>query len=161
MLLALSALFGRSPAFGGAQNRIQVTAATIQRLRETWTAQWGQPPASAKLQTLIDEFVREEILYREAIASGLDREDTIIRRHLAQKVEFLAQGVAAATEPSEAELRQFFEQHKASYLIPPKIAFTHVYFSTSRRGASASQAARDALERLAYTRTSAQEASAL
>ena len=89
-----------------------VPAARQRQLRDTWTARWGAPPDRAQMQSLVDDFVREEVLYREALASDLDKDDTIIRRHLAQKVEFLAQGVSAAEEPSEAELQQFFDRHR-------------------------------------------------
>jgi hypothetical protein len=148
LLLPLSASLSRSSAFVGPSNRIDVTAAKLQQLRETWTAQWGQPPNPTQLQTLTDDYVREEVLYREAIASGLDRDDTIIRRHLAQKIEFLTQGVAASAAPTEAELRQFFEQHATTYYVAPKVAFTHMYFSTSTRGSGAVTDAVDALYRL-------------
>jgi hypothetical protein len=148
VLLTLSAWLGRSTAFGGTQHHIQVTAAKVQQLRDTWTAQWGQPPNANQLQQLIDGYVREEVLFREAIASGLDRDDTIIRRHLAQKIEFLTQGVAAATTPTEAELTLYFEQHPTNYLVAPKVAFRHAYFSTSIRGAAAAADAATALARL-------------
>jgi hypothetical protein len=148
VLLALSAAFGRSTALAGPQNRIQVTATMVQRMRDTWTSQWGQAPTAAQMQTLIDDYVREEILFREAMASGLDRDDTIIRRHLAQKIEFLTQGVAAATEPSETELAQFFAAHTAAYREPPKVAFSHIYFSASKRGVAAATDATNALRHL-------------
>jgi hypothetical protein len=161
VLLVLSAFFGRFPALAGGQNRILVTAATIRQLRDVWAAQWGNPPNPTELQALIDDYVREEIFFREAIASGLDQGDTIMRRHLAQKIEFLAEGKAAAAEPTDAELKQFFEVHASQYLVPPKASFSHVYFSMSKRGASASQAAKDALSRLVSMPMSSAEASAL
>lgn len=147
VLLGASSLFGRASILGP-PNRIFVQASKIQQIQETWTAQWGTPPSTAQLQTLIDDYVREEIFYREAVASGLDRDDTIVRRHMAQKVEFLAQGVTAASESTDAELREFFERNKAGYAFPAKVAFSHVYFSTSTRGTGAAAAAREALWRL-------------
>ena len=143
ILFCVNSIIGRSSAFGGGQNSIRVSAAKLRQLRETWSARWGSPPDAQQLQALIDDFVREEVLYREAIASGLDTDDTIIRRHLAQKVEFLAQGVVAAEEPTDAELQQFFQARQERYLDPPKVGFSHVYFNASRRGASAAQAVAD------------------
>src|SRR5262245_42546949 len=103
-LFVLSGLFGRLSADN--RNRIHVSAAKLQQLRDVWTARWGSSPDATQMQGLVDDFVREEVLYREAMASGLDRDDAIVRRHLAQKVEFLAQGVIAASEPSDADLRE-------------------------------------------------------
>jgi hypothetical protein len=148
LLFAVSAVVGRSSASSRAPDRIRVSEGRIQQLRETWTARWGSPPDAQQLETLIADFVREEVLYREAVASGLDRDDTIIRRHLARKVEFLAQGVAVMTPPSEAELAAFFAAHRAHYRLAATITFTHIYFSTSTRGEAASGAAIAALRRL-------------
>ncbi len=81
------------------QTRIEVPAAEVRRMREEWTMQWHRPPRPRELQNLIDEYVREEVLYREAMAMGLDRNDDVVRRRLVQKMEFLEQsGSAAPTE---------------------------------------------------------------
>jgi hypothetical protein len=81
------------------QTRIEVPLSEVRRMREVWTMQWHRSPRPEELQSLIDEYVREEVLYREAIAMGLDRNDGIVRRRLAQKMEFLEQpGLAAGTE---------------------------------------------------------------
>ena len=148
VLLGLSALFGQSFGVGGNSNRIEVTADRIQQLRETWTRQRGAPPTQREIDSLIEEFIREEVLYREAIASGLDQGDTIVRRRLAQKVDFLAQSVASTVEPSDAELQAFFDGNQERYRIPEQVSFSHVYFSGSNRGASAETAARGALTQL-------------
>ena len=161
VLLGLSALFGQSFGIGDSQNRIHVTAERIQQLRETWTRQRGAPPTAEQLRSLIEDFIREEVLYREAIASGLDQDDTIVRRRLAQKVEFLAQSVASTVEPPDTELRQFFEDNKDRYIVPTQVGFAHVYFSSSSRGARAEGAARGALVMLSSGQTPATEASRL
>ena len=137
VLLGLSALFGQSFGVGGNSNRIEVTADRIQQLRETWTRQRGAPPTQRELDSLIEDFIREEVLYREAIASGLDQGDTIVRRRLAQKIEFLAQSVASTVKPSDAELQAFFDDNPERYRIPEQVGFSHVYFSGSNRGAGA------------------------
>jgi hypothetical protein len=81
------------------QTRIEVPLSEVNRMREVWTMQWHRAPRPEELQILIDEYVREEVLYREAIAMGLDRNDGIVRRRLVQKMEFLGQsGWAAGTE---------------------------------------------------------------
>ena len=161
VLFGLSALFGQSFGVGGNGNRIEVTAERIRQLRETWTRQRGAPPTRPELDSLIENFIREEVLYREAVASGLDQGDTIVRRRLAQKVEFLAQSVASTVEPSDAELRAYFDDNAERYRIPEQVGFQHVYFSSSNRGAGAETAARGALARLASGAVAAAEAALL
>lgn len=161
VLLGLSALLGQPLGMGGDSNRIEVTAERIRQLRETWTRQRGAPPTPEQLDTLIESFVREEVLYREAIASGLDQGDTIVRRRLAQKIEFLAQSVASTIEPSDAELQAFFAENRERYLVAEQVGFAHVYFSGNSRGAAAEDAARGALARLTASADPAAEAARL
>ena len=149
VLFGLSALLGESFGVGDDRRRIEVSAGRIRQLRDTWTRQRGAPPTRAQLDRLIEDFIREEVLYREAIASGLDQGDTIVRRRLAQKVEFLAQSVASTVEPSDGELQAFFEAHSERYVVPEQAGFEHVYFSRDRRGGGAEEAARGALALLA------------
>lgn len=110
--------------------------------------QWQRPPTPDELQGLIEAYIREEILCREALALGLDRDDTIIRRRLAQKFEFVTEDLAAPPEPTREELAQFLEQHLDRYEIPARVSFVHVYFSPDRRSGSAEEDARRALESL-------------
>ncbi len=161
ILFSLSALFGQSWGIGYSEDRIHVSAEKIRQLRETWTKRWGAEPNAEQLRSLIDDFIREEVLYREAIASGLDKDDTVVRRRLAQKVEFLAQSLASIIDPSESELEQYFEQHTEQYVIPAQVGFSHVYFSRSSRGSGAERAARDARAKLTSGQTSVTEASQL
>ena len=84
---------------------------------------------SEELEELIDNYVREEVLYREAMAMGLDKEDFIIKRRMIQKVEFISQGISeAATDPSDEDIQKYYEANKESYFVPPMATFTHVFF---------------------------------
>ncbi|MGE0820604.1 MAG: peptidylprolyl isomerase [Candidatus Binatia bacterium] len=86
-------------------------------------------------QLLIDDYIREEVLYREALALGLDKDDYVIRRRLVQKAEFLAQGFAEATiDLGEETLQQFFATHQEDYVVAPFITFTHIFFDAEQRG---------------------------
>jgi peptidyl-prolyl cis-trans isomerase C len=125
--------------------RIEVTAGTIAWLSEGFSKQWHRPPDARELRGLVSDHVREEVLYREALAMGLDRNDTIVRRRMAQKMEFLGQDIAAAVEPDEAMLRKFFEQNAARYAKAARVSFRHVYFSKDRRGERLDADAREAL----------------
>jgi parvulin-like peptidyl-prolyl isomerase len=89
------------------------------------------------MRSLIDARVRDEILSREALALGLDQGDMIVRRRMAQKMEFLFEDVAALREPTNEELRAWYEQHIDRVTLPPRATFRHVYFSPDRRGAQA------------------------
>ena len=86
---------------------------------------------------LIADYVREEAMYREAKALGLDRNDYVAKRRLMQQLEFITQGFAeTAVELSEAGLETYYQDHRSQYAIPPKITFTHVFFSHERHGLS-------------------------
>jgi parvulin-like peptidyl-prolyl isomerase len=93
--------------------------------------------------------VREEVLYREALALGLDKDDTIVKRQLARKMDFLAEDVSKLEEPTSDALSAWYEKNKARFALPPRVTFRHVYFSPDRRGASARPDAERALARFA------------
>ena len=154
VLLGGAKLFERLTNANNNANRIQVSAPEIQRLREVWIRQWGHAPDARQMQSLIDDYVREEVLYREALASGLEKDDTIIRRRLVEKMEFLSQEVASAA-PSEKAVREYFEGNPEKFRIPAEVAFSHVYFSTSKRGSTAEGDASRALVGLSSRRISA------
>lgn len=87
-----------------------------------------------ELQRLIDDYVREEVLYREAILLGLDQDDYVIRRRLVQKLEFITEGIAEATaDVDAAALRRYFDANKTDYYVEPYVTFTHVFFETEDR----------------------------
>jgi hypothetical protein len=149
--LALFIIYGalRDPSPTDNLERIELTADDVRRLEVAWAARWRRPPTQAELQGLIEEELRQEILYREALALGLDKGDTIVKRRLAQKMEFLSEDVAAIREPTAAELKTWFEEHQRQFADPPRADFRHVFFSFDRRGARAEEDARRALPRLA------------
>jgi len=122
---------------GTATNRIEVDAGTIQRLGDSWAKQWQRQPTARELAGLIENHIREEVLYREAIAMGLDQDDTIIRRRLAQKMEFLSADLAMQVEPTDAQVQAFLAENRERFLEPARISFRHVYFNPDKRGQSA------------------------
>ena len=118
----------------GDELRVEVTADDIDYLRTVWQQQWRRAPTAWELQRLIDNQIREEILYREAIALGLDADDTIIRRRLAQKMQFLAEDLATQAQPSDEQLLAFYNNNRDSLTDPAQYSFTHIYFSPDQRG---------------------------
>ena len=117
--------------------RIEISADTIARIELLWRTRWGRPPTGEEMTGLIEEHVREEVLYREALALGLDKDDTIVRRRLAQKMEFLAEDVTALREPSADELKAWFANNRQQFEEPVRVSFRHLYFSPDRRGTRA------------------------
>lgn len=113
---------------------IRVTAGEIAWMEESWTKRWNRPPTEAELKGLIDQYIRETVLYREALAMGLDQDDVIIRRRLAQKLEFLFQDLADLAVPTDEELLAYFETHRERYRAPETITFTHVFVDPDARG---------------------------
>lgn len=116
---------------------VHITAAEVNWLKETWTRQRSRPPDEQELRGLVADYLKEVLLEREAKELELDRNDTIVRRRLAQKMEFLVQDAARAAAPGEEELRRFYDAGRDRYEAPSRISFTQVYFKTeagARRG---------------------------
>ena len=130
-------------------NRIEVTAGDLRQLEDVWTAQWHRPPTQSELNGLVERRVHDEVLYREALALGLDQGDTIVKRRLAQKMEFLADDVSALRDPTTDELRAWYGRNSDRFAEPGRLSFRHAYFSTDRRGERARQDATLALSKLA------------
>jgi len=89
------------------------------------------------------------VLYREALAMGLDKNDEIVKRRMVQKMQFLAEDIAAAREPTTEELRSWFADHTDVFSMPPRLGFRHVYFSPDQRGKAARDDAAKALSEIA------------
>jgi hypothetical protein len=140
-LLAGAALFGayawmnraaENPNANKAQ-QIQISAGDVQWLAENWTTQWRRPPTPEELRGLITDYVNERLLAREARALGLEDDDVIVRRRLAQKLTFLIEDTVRRSEPSETELQQFYESYAQRFRSDARISFRHIYFSPQRR----------------------------
>jgi hypothetical protein len=129
--------------------QIELTVGDLSQLVQVFRAQWRRDPAPEEFRQLVEEKAREEILYREALALGLDKDDTIVKRRLAQKMQFLAEDVAAAREPSIEELATWYRAHNDRFVFPPRVSFRQLYFSTDRRHAAARDDAAAVLVKLA------------
>ncbi|MCY4199650.1 MAG: peptidylprolyl isomerase [Gammaproteobacteria bacterium] len=101
------------------------------RLSATWQASYGRAPSADEMRSLIEDHIVEEMLYREALALGLDHEDPIIRRRLTQKVRFLSEDALVGEVPTETMLRDWFEAREADYQEPARISFRHVYINSN------------------------------
>ena len=141
--------------------RIELTPDDLRQIALAWVAQGRPTPTPEEMHALVDARVREEILYREGLALGLDKDDTIVRRRMAQKMEFLFEDVAALREPTADELRGWFDENAERFPLPARATFRHLYFSPDRRGAHARGDAARALEKLAGKPMDAPDAKAL
>lgn len=108
-------------------DEILVDPARIKNLSSQFERLWQRPPTDTELQGLIDAWVREEVLYREGLAMGLERDDPIIRRRVAQKVMFLADSLSPG-EPSDDELQAFLDSDPKRYESPAVYTLQQVYF---------------------------------
>jgi hypothetical protein len=127
---------------------IRLSLDDIAQLTLLYESQWRRPPTPQELELMVENKVQQEILYREALAMGLDKDDEIVKRRMAQKMEFLAEDVAAAREPTSAELQSWYQQNSATFAMPSRVSFRHLYFSPDRRGTRAHDDAAAALTQL-------------
>jgi peptidyl-prolyl cis-trans isomerase C len=136
---------------GGVESSRQIVLSLddLQQMDTYFVSQWRRQPAPAEFQAMVEDKVREEVLYREGLAMGLDKDDTIVKRRMAQKVQFLSEDVAAAHEPSTAELKSWFEKNSSKFALPSRYTFRHLYFSPDKRGKSAQDSAAKALTKIA------------
>lgn len=116
------------------QNTIVVTEGEINWLAEMWQKKWNRPPSEFEMLGLVRDHLRETVLYREAVAMGLDKDDVIIRRRMAQKLEFLAEDLITPEMPTEEKLQAFFKENADRYQPPPLLTFTHVFLDPDKRG---------------------------
>ena len=123
-----------NPAEDNAGNQIKITQNDIDRFGQIFQKQWQRKPNKQELEGLVRAHLKEEILYREALAMGLEKDDTIVRRRLAQKVEFLITDVTVPSEVADKELLTFYEKNTQRYTRAAKLSFRHIYFNPDIRG---------------------------
>jgi hypothetical protein len=128
---------------------VEVTSADIEWFRTMWRKRMGREPTVEELRGTVNQLIREQILSREAVSLGLDEGDMVVRRRLAQKMDFLFKDLSDITEPSDSELQAYLQEKRSNYEIPARVTFTHVYFNTDKRGEEgAAEAVRRLVERL-------------
>jgi hypothetical protein len=135
-----------NPSAAKAQ-QLRIGAGDVAWLAENWTTQWRRPPTHDELRGLITDYVNELLLAREARALGLEDNDVIVRRRLAQKLTFLIEDTLRRAEPSDAELQRFYAANVQRFRSDARISFRHIYFSPQHR-ADARSDATDALRLL-------------
>lgn len=112
--------------------RVVVDNGRIKNIIAMFEKKWHRAPSDAELQGLIDDYVLEEIYYRQAIEMGMDQNDVIVRRRLRQKMEFFTTSAAAMVEPEEEDLKQYLQQNADKYKADNRYSFEQVYISSDR-----------------------------
>lgn len=151
-LLIGAAVFGLYALTGSERpaprDRIVITEGRVQQLRQVFARTRQRPPTPRELQGLIDTFVKEEVYYREALKLGLDRDDTLVRRRMQQKMEFLIEPDEAALAATDTDLQTFLEANRAEFRVPPKLAFQQVFINPAKGEAPAAARIAKLLARL-------------
>jgi PPIC-type PPIASE domain len=140
-----------------APTKIIISTSRVATLADGFARTWRRPPTEQELQGLVDDYIRDEIFYREGRAAGLDRDDSVIRRRVRQKMEFLAEDMAAA-EPSDEELGVYLASNAERFLTEDRLTFHHVFLSATRRGSALDGDAQQIADTLARTSASAHTA---
>ncbi len=114
-------------------NRIVVTSGQVELLTTNFSRTWERPPSDEEMQILIDNYLLDEVYYREALALGLDEDDSVIRRRLRQKLGFILEDTAALLDPSDDELNAYMDAHAEQFRVQPQVSFRQIYLSRDTR----------------------------
>jgi hypothetical protein len=157
-LLAGGALFAvfywRGDAAGNAGQDIVIDAAQVEQLSEAAALLRGRPLAADELAAVVAPAIRDEVMYREALALGLDIDDDQVRERLIEKMQYLSQDLADPEPASESELRAFFDASPELFLIPEAVTFDQIFFSPRERGEALQSDVQAALAALASGQSS-------
>jgi parvulin-like peptidyl-prolyl isomerase len=115
------------------RSEIVVSEARIRNLAQNFSRTWQRPPTREELDGLVESFIREEVMVREAVAVGLDRDDAIIRRRLQQKMEFVSEEAAALARPTDAELSTYLQANPDAFRKEPRVTFVQIYLDPRKR----------------------------
>lgn len=115
-------------------DQIVFTEARVDQLINLWERKWQRLPTQQELQSLIEQQIREEVLYREALAIGLDKDDQVVRRRMSQKMEFISNDLASLAEPDDEQLQSYLDEHAEKFAIPGQISFSQIFLDVSQQG---------------------------
>ena len=138
-LIIGAAIYGAYAVFGTPEedyrdNIILVDSNRINAMISEWESRWQRPPTRQEIDGLIEQYIKEDVLYRQAVSMGLSEDDPITRRRMAQKLEFLTSDLAQMQEPGEGELEAFFEENEETYRDPDRISFSQIFIDPDARG---------------------------
>ena len=123
ILFAAYSAFSTASIPGAGSKHIELTVDDLRQLEIAFASQWQRPPTSQEFAGLVEDHIREEVLYREALALGLDKDDSIVKRRMAQKMGFLTEDLAATRQPTMTELKAWFDRNPQRFAVPPRATF--------------------------------------
>lgn len=147
-MVAVAILVAKGPPAGEAARRVVITGGDLLQLRASFVRTWQREPTADELRGALEQHIRQEVLYREALSRGYDRDDLVVRRAMQQKMEFLAASQSLQEPPTEEEIEAFFSLRRERYRLPAVVSFAQLYVSPDRRGADTETFANELLERL-------------
>ena len=124
---------------------VHVDSNRINAFISEWESRWNRPPTREEIDGLIQSYIKEDVLYRQAVAMGLNEDDPITRRRMAQKLEFLTSDLAMMVQPEEGVLEQYFEDNSEAYQTPDLMTFSQVFFDPDSREDNTLEDAAEAL----------------
>ncbi len=152
LLLAVAILLGKGPPVDRDDvGRVSFTEADLAQVSATFERTWGRRPTTDELRRAFDRYVRDEVLYREALARGLDRNDPVVKLSLVRKITMLGTAQAEASQPTDAELKAYFELRAERYRLPASFDLMQVCLSRDRRGEQVNNDAAELLARFRET----------
>ncbi len=131
--IVLFLLYGLVNKQTDSKNTILINDFDINKILVGWEMQWKRPPTEKELQNLIAQNIKQEIFYQEALKMNLDHNDEIIKRRLAQKMQFLSDDIASIKEPTEKELQKYYQEHADKYLTSPSYSLYQIAFTPDKR----------------------------
>lgn len=112
--------------------RIEITTAEADSLVAVWEKRWTRPPTENEFEGLLNQTIRQEVLYREALAMGLGKDDAVVKKRLAKKLEFISSDIMTIDTPTDEVLQAYLDTHAQKYQIPGSITFRHIFFSLDK-----------------------------
>jgi len=130
------------------KNSINVSVSHANRMVSLWEKRWQRPPTQEEFNGLVKQYINEEVLYREALAMGLDKNDPVVRRRMAQKVKFISENIITIDTPSDDVLQTYLDTHASKYQLAGEITFRHIYFNPAKHDVSMEDEAKQLLTKL-------------
>jgi len=130
------------------ETRIEVNTVRADRMVTLWEKRWNRPPTQEEFNGLTEQYINEEVLYREALAMGLDSDDPVVRRRMAQKVRFISNDIITIDTPTDAVLQSYLDKHVSKYQLAGKVTFQHIYFNPAKHDAAMEEEAKVLLVKL-------------
>ncbi len=131
--------------------RIVISKSQINHLATLWKKKRQRSPTQVELENMIQQQIREEVMVREALAMGLDKNDSIIRRRLAQKIEFITSDLATLAEPTDTELANYLKTHSDEFTLPALIDFVQIYINPEKHETNIQEYTNNLMNELSQT----------